>query len=144
LPVGARPPVVELASLEGESATLGADCELDTLVLFWNPDCGFCRAMHEDLLAWEAGVNGSGPRLVVVSSGDSERTREDGFRSTVLLDPEFSAGDVFGAGGTPSAIVLDASGRVASGVAVGAKEVLGLANSGARSTPAAVASRIEA
>jgi thiol-disulfide isomerase/thioredoxin len=94
--------------------------------LFWNPDCGFCRAMHDDLVAWEESAEGHGPRLVVVSSGDPERARAERFRSTVLLDPEFSAGDAFGAGGTPSAIRLDADGRVASPVAVGAAAVLAL------------------
>ena len=140
LPVGAPVPAVELASLDGEPAALASDSDVDTLVLFWNPDCGYCRAMHEDLLAWEAGVNGDGPRLVVVSSGDSGRAREDGFRCSVLLDPEFSAGEVFGAGGTPSAVLLGADGRVASGVAVGAQAVLGLAHrsaAGARRPSAA-------
>jgi hypothetical protein len=83
--------------------------------------------MHDDLRAWERSVNGHGPRLVVVSSGDPDRTREDGFHSTVLLDPEFSAGEAFGAGGTPSAVLVGADGRVASSVSVGATAVLALA-----------------
>jgi thiol-disulfide isomerase/thioredoxin len=126
LPVGASAPEVQLTSIGGEPATLTADTTVDTVVLFWNPDCGYCRALHGDLLAWEASVNGSGPRLVVVSSGDPGRTREDGFRSVVLLDPEFAAGEAFGAGGTPSAVLLGCDGRVASGVAVGAQAVLAL------------------
>lgn len=128
LPVGAPVPALELVGFDGDPVALARGSDVDTLVLFWNPDCGYCRAMHEDLLAWEAGANGQSPRLVVVSSGDPERTREDGFTSTVLLDPEFSAGDAFGAGGTPSALLLGADGRVASGVAVGAQGVLGLAH----------------
>jgi thiol-disulfide isomerase/thioredoxin/uncharacterized membrane protein YphA (DoxX/SURF4 family) len=139
LPVGVAAPAVELVALDGSPVTLDARSDTDTLVLFWNPDCGFCRGMHEDLLAWEARVNGDGPRLVVVSSGDPERTREDRFRSRVVLDPQFSTGDLFGAGGTPSAILLGADGRVASGVAVGAEAVLGLAGVGAERTVAGVA-----
>ena len=30
----------------------------ESLLLFWNPDCGFCQAMQSDLLAWEAAANG--------------------------------------------------------------------------------------
>ena len=127
LPIGAPVPALELASLDGDRAPLTAAPDTDTLVLFWNPGCGYCRRMHEDLLAWEAAANGSGPRLLVVSSGDRERTREDGFRSTVLLDPQFTAGEAFGAAGTPSAVLLRTDGRVASGVAVGAEAVLALA-----------------
>jgi hypothetical protein len=47
----------------------------------------------------------------------------------MLLDPDFGAGNVLGAGGTPSAIIIDEQGRVASEVRVGASEVLALAAS---------------
>lgn len=127
IPVGGQAPSLTLESLNGETVDLGEGADSGTLLLFWNPDCGFCRSMHDDLLAWEAAADGSGPSLVVVSSGDLDRTREDGFRSIVLLDPEFSAGDAFGADGTPSAVLLGADGRVSSSVAVGAQAVLGLA-----------------
>ena len=77
--------------------------------------------MHEELLAWEAGANGSSPQLVLVSSGDEERTRAEGFRSPVLLDPDWTLGEAFGAGGTPSAVMIDVEGRVASEVMVGGR-----------------------
>ena len=47
----------------------------------------------------------------------------------MLLDPDFVAGNVFGAGGTPAAVVLDEEGRVASDVGIGAAAVLALAGS---------------
>lgn len=102
--------------------------DAETLLLFWNPECGFCRQMHDRLLAWEATANGGSPRLVVVSSGNTERTRADGFRSTVLLDQEFAAGDAFGANGTPMAMMIDGDGRIASRVVAGADAVLELAH----------------
>jgi hypothetical protein len=67
--------------------------------------------------------------MVVVSTGDAEGNRAQGFQSRVLLDSEFAAGTRFGAGGTPSAVIVDELGRVASAVAVGAPEVLALAGS---------------
>ena len=45
----------------------------------------------------------------------------------MLLDPKFGTGRVFGTGGTPSALVVDEEGRVASEVAEGASAVLTLA-----------------
>jgi hypothetical protein len=45
----------------------------------------------------------------------------------VLLDQNFAAGRAFGASGTPSAVLVDAEGKVASEVAVGAAGVMGLA-----------------
>lgn len=128
LPLGAPAPELELPALEGGRVTL-ADLEgHDTLLLFWNPDCGFCRSMHEELLAWEASRNGATPRLVVVSSGDEEQTRAEGFHSQVLLDTEFAAGEAFGTDGTPTAVLVGADGRIASGVVAGSDAVFALAS----------------
>lgn len=127
LSVGTAAPSLELPSLDGGTVALESFRGRDTLLLFWNPGCGFCRSMHEDVVAWETTASGHGPRLVIVSSGDAEENRAEGFRSTVLLDAEYAAGTAFGAGGTPMAVLLDAEGRVASPVAAGAQAVLDLA-----------------
>ena len=127
LPVGTDAPPVELQAVDGDHLSLAELRGRDTLLLFWNPDCGFCRAMHEDVLAWEATADGDTPQLVVVSSGDAETARAEGFRSRVLLDDEFVAGTAFHANGTPMAVLLDAEGRIASGVVAGADAVLELA-----------------
>jgi thiol-disulfide isomerase/thioredoxin len=127
LPMGAEAPALELPSLAGETVSLESLRGRDTLLLFWNPECGFCRSMHDDLLGWETSANGVHARLVVVSSGDPESTRSEGFSSLVLLDEDFAAGGAFGANGTPTAVLLDADGRVASRIAAGAEAVLELA-----------------
>jgi thiol-disulfide isomerase/thioredoxin len=123
LPIGADAPALELPSLAGEKVSLASLRGREALLLFWNPDCGFCRALRDDVLTWEASADGDTPRLVIVSSGDAERTRADGFRSLVLLDEGFAAGAAFDAKGTPMAVLLDAEGRVASPVAAGADQV---------------------
>jgi thiol-disulfide isomerase/thioredoxin len=130
LPIGTEAPLLELPALDGEPVSLADLRGRDALLVFWNPDCGFCRSMHEDLLAWEAAADGEGPRLVVVSSGDAEGTRAEGFSSTVILDEEFAAGTAFSANGTPMAVLVDAQGRIASSVVAGADAVLALANGG--------------
>jgi thiol-disulfide isomerase/thioredoxin len=127
VPIGAPVPPLELPSLEGERLSLAELRGRDTVLLFWDPECGYCRAMHDELLAWERAANGSTPRLVVLSSGDEYATRSEGFRSKVLLDEDFAAGAEFGVSGTPMAVLLDADGHVASGVAAGAEAVLALA-----------------
>ena len=126
LPVGAPLPALELASLDGGRVALADLRGRDTLLLSWNPDCGFCRAMHDDLLAWEAGADPDGPRLVVVSSGDAAKLRSEGFRSTVLLDEQLAAGEALGMNGTPMAVLLGADGRIASEVVAGAGAVFAL------------------
>ena len=126
VPIGAPVPALELPALEGERVSLSDLLGRDTLLLFWDPECDYCRAMHHDLLAWEGTANGSTPQLVVLSSGEEEATRADGFRSRVLLDEEFAAGHEFGVSGTPMGVLLDEEARVASGVAAGADAVLAL------------------
>jgi hypothetical protein len=83
--------------------------------------------MLPDLNAWEAQENPGKPRLVLVSTGTPESNSSMGLQSPIVLDADFAVGRSYGAGGTPSAVLIDAEGRVASAVAVGAPSVLALA-----------------
>ena len=101
-----------------------------TLILFWNPSCGFCQQMLEDVNAWERQPPKDAPERLIVSAGAFDDIHQQGFRLRVLLDPYFGASQVFNSGGTPSAVLIE-EGRVASEVGVGAQEVLALARSAA-------------
>jgi peroxiredoxin len=125
--VGEEAPEVKLPDLEGNTVELADFRGKQTLVLFWNPGCGFCQQMLPDLKEWEATSPEDAPRLVVVSAGSEEANKEMGLASLVLLDQSFATGQAFGASGTPSAVLVDAEGKVASEVAVGAPAVLELA-----------------
>ena len=83
--------------------------------------------MLPDLKAWEAHPPEGAPQLLVVSTGSVEENRAQGLRSPVVLDQGFAVGNAFGADGTPMAVLVDAEGRIASGVAAGVPEVLALA-----------------
>ena len=125
LPIGSQVPAIMLPSVaDGGLVALPSGGGKETILLFWNPACGFCRAMHGDLLAWERRAPNGGPRLVVISSGDADSTRAEGFRSSTLLDEGFTAGAALGVGGTPMALLLDAQGRVGSVLVAGVDEVL--------------------
>jgi thiol-disulfide isomerase/thioredoxin len=113
--------------LTGQPIDLATFRDRPTLVLFWNPGCGFCQQMLPDLKAWEADPPLGAPQLLVVSAGTVEANQALGLRSPVVLDHGFSAGRAFGATGTPSAVLVDAQGHMASSVAVGAAAVLALA-----------------
>ncbi len=99
-------------------------------MLFWNPGCGFCQQMLPDLKGWEANRPERAPKLLVVSAGTEEANEAMGLSSPVVLDQNFGVGRAFGASGTPSAVLVDAEGSIASEVAVGAPKVLELAKSG--------------
>lgn len=126
LPIGAQAPAVVGRSLDGVQVTLVGQL---TLVLFWNPNCGFCRRMLNDLKAWEDEADPRDPRLVLISTGTPEANRALGLRSPIVLDEGFKLGNAYGATGTPSAVLVDAGGRIASAVIVGGPDVLSLARS---------------
>jgi methylamine dehydrogenase accessory protein MauD len=133
--VGEPAPEVRLADLKGNEVSLQEDFRgEETLVLFWNPGCGFCQQMLPDLKEWEATSMEDAPKLLVVSAGTEEANEEMGFTSPVLLDQQFSVGRAFGASGTPSAVLVDAEGKVASVVTVGAPAVMELAGTGKTKT----------
>jgi hypothetical protein len=50
-----------------------------------------------------------------------------GLRSPVVLDQQFATMHAFGASGTPSGVLVDEEGKIASELAVGAPAVLELA-----------------
>jgi len=125
--VGEAAPEVKLPDLEGKTVELADFRGEETLVLFWNPGCGFCQQMLPDLKEWESQTPEDAPRIVVVSAGSEEANKEMGLVSPVLLDQQFATGRAFGASGTPSAVLVDEEGKVASQVAVGAPAVMELA-----------------
>src|SRR5215212_2255168 len=125
--IGELAPEVKLADLEGTTVELEDFRGQQTLVLFWNPGCGFCQQMLPEIKQWEENRPEGAPKLLFVSAGTEEANRDMKLSSKVVLDQQFAAGRAFGASGTPSAVLVDAEGRIASEVAVGAPAVLSLA-----------------
>jgi peroxiredoxin/uncharacterized membrane protein YphA (DoxX/SURF4 family) len=126
--IGDEVPAVTLSDLDGDPVAIADRLASrgSTLVVFWNAGCGFCREMHADLVAYDGEAGEGAPRLLVVSAGEEDEVRAEGFTS-FLLDPDFTAASAFGASGTPMGLLVDAEGRVASRLAAGAGAVLDLA-----------------
>jgi peroxiredoxin len=126
--IGEIAPVFSLPDLRGQTVSLSDFSGQQTLLLFWNPGCGFCQRMLVDLKAWEANASTDAPKLLVVSTGSIEANRVLRLRSTIVLDQDgMRVGRLFGAAGTPMAVLIDAEGKIASEVTAGAQAVLALA-----------------
>jgi peroxiredoxin/uncharacterized membrane protein YphA (DoxX/SURF4 family) len=126
--VGEPAPEFSLPDLSGRAVHLSDLRGSTTLVLFWRPSCGFCQRMLPDLQAWEANPPAGAPKLLVVSTDSVADNQAMELRSPVLLDHDgMRVGRLFGASGTPMAVLVDAQGRMASEVAAGAPAVLALA-----------------
>ena len=131
--VGEPAPDFSLPDLSGKFVSLSDFRGDTTLVLFWRPSCGFCQRMLDDLKAWEAHPPEEAPRLLVVSTDSVADNQAMGLRSPVVLDQEgMSIGRLFGANGTPMAVLVDAQGNIASELAAGAPAVLALVSQDTR------------
>jgi thiol-disulfide isomerase/thioredoxin/membrane protein YdbS with pleckstrin-like domain len=124
LKIGETLPEFALPDINGESFTDAAVRGKKTLVLFWGLDCQHCQRMLPEVKDWESsGENGA--QLVVVSSGDAEKNRETGLRSPMLID-DGTVSAKLGMFGTPSAVLIDEHGKIASETAVGSEQIWSL------------------
>ena len=121
---------VEALDLHGVSGTLADDCSGSTLLVNWNPNCGYCASIAMDLAGLEPSLGDAGIGLVFLAAGDAGSNRgladRSGITSPVLLLGE--AESPFGAAGTPAAFHLDADRRITE-IAYGNIEVPRLARS---------------
>ncbi len=124
-----------------------------TLLVNWNPSCGFCVTLASELAVLSNDLKDAGVNLVLLTSagyGESvESCKMDDLDATVALRPDKGSDfkDPFPDMGTPVAYLVDDKGVVQGQLAVGAVEVAQLArraagrrdqvNMGAPSTPAA-------
>lgn len=106
-----------------------------TMLLFWNPGCGFCRRMLDDLKAMETDRGTGAPKLLLISTGTVETNEAMGLQSPILLDTDFGVSRLFGVRGTPSAVLVDTDGRIASEVAAGREAVVALDMAARTPTP---------
>ena len=119
-------PDFTLPDLHGNAIRLSEFVTVPTVLLFWNPRCGFCRRILEAIRAWDARPLEARRQLLVLSSAELDDNRELGLTSTIVLDDGFAVGRQFGARGTPAAVLLHEDGRLASELATGAPAVLEL------------------
>lgn len=126
--VGEPAPRFSLPNVQGQIVNTEDLLGRDSLLLFWDPGCPYCQAMTDDLKRWEEKTPQGAPRLVIIASGKQELIEAKGqeFKSLVLSDPDFDIGPMFGTNSTPSAVLLDSQGRIASSLAKGEKNILAL------------------
>ena len=128
LRVGDPAPEFSIVDMQGEAVGTKDLLGRDTLLLIWDPGCRYCQAMSEDLTRWEEKPPKGAPRLLFVASGDPENieTASRNFKSRFLHDREFEVGPLFGTNSTPSAVLIDRDGKIASIVGMGLPNVLAL------------------
>jgi peroxiredoxin len=131
LPLGEAAPDFELPNLAGGRTAISQFRGQRVLLIFFNPQCVFCRELGPQLAALAADGDEGRPVLLVVTTGDAEENRtfvrEQEIRCVVLLQEHMEVASKYQAEGTPTGYLIDGEGRIASELAVGAQALLALA-----------------
>jgi methylamine dehydrogenase accessory protein MauD len=127
LPLGEAAPDFELPNLQGQKLTLEAlrASGKPVILLFTDPNCGPCTAMIPDVGRWQKEY-AEKLTVALVSRGEPEEnaiSASEHDLTNVLLQEDWEVADAYGVDGTPSAVMVQTNGTIASPVLEGAKEV---------------------
>jgi len=123
---GAKAPEFRLADLQGRQRRLRDFLGRPLVLIFFDPQCGFCQRLAPQL----GELDGAARVLLVTRRAPAETQRlaeEHGWRCDVVVEPDWAVATAYGTNGTPTGYLIDAQGRIASGLAVGADALLALA-----------------
>lgn len=123
LPIGAPAPDFELPNVEGRNVAfehLLAQAK-PMLFFFVSPTCNPCAALLPEIETWQSEI-GDKVNFVFVSSGKAEDNKAkfaSGAAKQILLQNDREVSTLFGAQWTPTALLINADGTIASHVAAG-------------------------
>src|SRR5438876_4385990 len=122
--------------LSGKNVSLSDFRDRRVLLIYWNPECGFCDMLAAELAPLQTALKKNNTEVVLVTYGDVASNRklavEHGLDSTILLmesspAKEFIVNELFRHRGTPSAYLLDEQKLVIQALAVGMDDILRVA-----------------
>lgn len=123
LPIGAPVPSFELKGVNGLAFATGSlrASGRPSLLLFVSPTCNPCKALVPQFDEWVKAF-GDKVNVIFVSSGKADENKEKfagDVEKTILLQDAREFADAVYARWTPSALYVDAKGKIASHVAAG-------------------------
>ena len=139
LPLDSEAPDFDLSAYEGGRTSLQQllDFGKPILLIFTNPKCGPCIHLFKEIKEWQTAHNDQ-LTIVLLSMG----TIKDNFVNVarnglgpVLLQEKSEVAKLYGATLTPSAVIVDLHGRIASRVAAGGDEIRALLQTYVQASP---------
>jgi peroxiredoxin len=128
LPVGAPAPDFELPDLSGSPRALSELTGRRVALVFFDPECSFCRSMVPRLLPVLRSLAAGPLTPLVLSTGGVESNRaifgDADLARFVLIQDEMEVATMFRATATPSMHLIGDGGNIAGKLALGAEEVL--------------------
>jgi peroxiredoxin len=133
LAVGTEVPAFAAEDLEGKAVGPDDFRGNQVLLINWSPACGYCRRIAPDLAEVHTQLKDRGVDLVLLAIGDADANREvlseAGLEARTLLHDGTT--ELFAGLGTPVAYLIDADGKIASELTIGANDVPVLARTAA-------------
>jgi peroxiredoxin len=133
LAVGTDMPSFTAEDLEGKSVGSDDLRGSEVLLINWSPACGFCKKIAPDLAEVHPQLKDRGVDLVLLAIGDADANREvlseAGLEARTFLHDGTT--ELFVGLGTPVAYLIDADGKIASELTIGANDVPVLARNAA-------------
>jgi uncharacterized membrane protein YphA (DoxX/SURF4 family)/peroxiredoxin len=130
LPPGSEAPPFELAAYEGGTTSLTKLLAYGKplLLIFTNPACGPCVVLFEEVKEWQHS-HSEQLTIALLSFGTIKENFVNVARNglgQVLLQQKREVAEKYGANLTPTAVLVNTSGRIASPLAAGADEIRAL------------------
>ena len=130
LPLGSEAPAFTLAGYHGGTTSLREllDLRKPLLLIFSNPNCGPCVALFEEVAEWQRACEEQ-LTVAVISQGTIKENFVSVARNDLrdlLLQQEREVAELYQALETPTAVVVQADGRIGSVVVAGADEIRSL------------------
>ena len=131
LPAGTVVQDFDLPTLTGERMRLSAWRGQRVLLIFFSPDCGFCRQMAPDLGRLSPEPTDGRPVPLIITTGSVEDNRQlleaAGVRCPILVQDDREVARLYHVDGTPMAYLIDERGSISAPLAAGAESLLALA-----------------
>jgi protein-disulfide isomerase len=130
LPVDSAAPAFELTAYAGGTRSLAQllDHGKPVLLVFTNPTCGPCVVLFAEIKEWQQS-HSDRLTIALISFGTIKENFVNVARNglgQVLLQQQREVAEKYGANVTPTAVVVNANGRIASPIAAGADEIRAL------------------
>ena len=130
LPLGSEAPPFELTAYAGGTTSLAEllAYEKPLLLIFTNPTCGPCVVLFEEVKEWQHS-HSEQLTIALISFGTIKENFVNVARNRlgqVLLQQKREVAEQYGANLTPTAVLVNTSGRIASPLAAGGDEIRSL------------------
>ena len=130
LPIDSAAPPFELTAYAGGTRSLAEliDYGKPVLLIFTNPTCGPCVVLFAEIKEWQQ-AHSDHLTIALISFGTIKENFVNVARNglgQVLLQQQREVAEKYGANVTPTAVLVNTNGRIASAVAAGADEIRAL------------------